>query len=193
MKTRLHKVLVEGPANGKSRVTGVSKPEEIGQSSQPATEWTPGRGLQRGLTVGLLVAALAALALAALAAVLPILALAVVLRTALGVSLAWLLCVVVERAAGMEGWSIRSVAVALTVLVLCSQHLVFARVGVTAPPVNFPGPFGVLLLERLLQGLVPVQNGVLIGWQWLDPRVLLIVNAVPVLGGVLALVYRGVR
>lgn len=161
--------------------------EPVGFDERPPDDWTPEKGLRRGLARGGAVA-LALAALTGLAAVfLPFLLIAWLPRCALALGVTWLLGEVMQRAAGMMSRRLGWAALLLTALLLVSHHALFALFGVGDTDGEwwvFPAP----LVERV----IPATEGVLRGWRWFHPYVLLVVNAGPlVLSAILcAWIYR---
>ncbi len=142
--------------------------------------WTPLRGLVRGALHGLVAAVVFGALLALLAAYVPYMIIPWWLRVPLAFGVACLLFKVVQRGAGMGGWPCTVLALALTGLVLVSNHVVFALQGV-------PDPSGVdpwwVVPAAMIEHVVSKQGGVLIGWRWCHPYALLTLNLLPLLLG----------
>ena len=144
-------------------------------------DWSPLRGLMRGLRLGLIVAAVCAVVLIPLAVYVPYMIIIWWLRVPLAFGLAWVLFKAVQRGAGMVGWPCALIALGLTAIVLCSNHIVFAIAGT-------PEPAGVdpwwIPPAGLLEHLVETREGQLIGWSWCCPAALAAENLLPlILGG----------
>lgn len=124
----------------------------------PHADWTPTRGLVRGVIWG----SVAALVITVLSAPIAIFAPHVLIiwlpRTAIAFAVAWILFGVVQRAAGMVGVPITAMVIGLTLLVLASHHFMFAVYG------------------------VPTTRGLSTGWEWVGPVTLLFVNIGPLVG-----------
>ena len=143
-------------------------------------EWTPAAGLWRGTQRGLVAAVLLALLLIPLAGYLPLMLIIVWLRAPLAFALGWLLCGVVQRAAGMGAGRWILLGLGLAVLVLASNHVVFALHGVPA----CEGGYWWAFPANILEGIFPSRGDVLMGWTWFHPYVLLALNAAPLaIGG----------
>ncbi len=121
-------------------------------------EWTPARGACRALCGGTLAALLCALFADIAAWHFPYACLHWMLRGACAFGVAWVLFRVVHRAAGMTSWFCTTLAVALAILVMLSQHVVFA-----------------------LHGVWTV-HGVVAGWSWCDPATILACNMTALAG-----------
>lgn len=122
------------------------------------TEWTPARGLLRALAWGVLVAVLVAILLSMIAWYAPTLLVNWLLRAFIALLVAWVLFSVIHGAAGMVGWPCTLMVIVLALLVMLSNHVVFAWNG------------------------VPTTKGTLAGPLWLDPTVLLIQNLSTLIG-----------
>ncbi len=107
------------------------------------------------LIAGLVASVILAVLEAPLAWFLPSLAANWLLRSALAFFTAWILFEAVHRAAGMVGWPFSILVGILTVLVLVSHHVIFALHG------------------------MPTTHGVVAGWTWFRPGVLLLLNGPP--------------
>jgi hypothetical protein len=121
-------------------------------------DWTPASGLLRGAVYGLIVALGIAVLLVPVAKWAPTLLLNAYLRVALGFAVTGSLAAAVQRGAGMVGWPCTGLAVGLAVLVLVTNHVVFAICG------------------------VPTRSGLVVGWAWLDPGVLFGMNLLALVG-----------
>jgi len=123
-------------------------------------DWSPGKGLARAGIRGTVTAAILAGALLPVAYYAPYVVLGALSQAAVGFAVAWILFSVVHRAAGMVGGRCSVLAITLTVVVLLSNHLIFAIHG------------------------VPTRQGLLlIGWlYWFDPLVLCVSNVWAVIG-----------
>lgn len=118
-----------------------------------AEPWSVGKGIFRGAIAGILTAIILAGLLAVLAWYLPLLAINVWLRTAIGFGVAWILLGRIQHSAGMVGRACTAIAITLALLTLLSNHVVFAIHG------------------------VPTRDGQdLIGMGWLNPLVVLMAN-----------------
>jgi hypothetical protein len=105
--------------------------------------WSPRTGLVRAAGRGAVVSLVLAVLSVPLAWYFPGFLLNLWVRMVLAFGLAWVMFGVVQRAAGMVGAPCTALAVIFTIVVLVSQHVVFALHG------------------------VPTLHGTLIGWQWL--------------------------
>lgn len=135
--------------------------DECGHDSNEVaaeTEWTPARGLLRALAWGILVAVLLAILLSIVAWYAPTLLVNWLLRAFIALLVTWVLFSVIHGAAGMVGWPCTWMAIGLALLVMLSNHLVFAWNG------------------------VPTTKGTLAGPLWLDPTVMLIQNLSTLIG-----------
>lgn len=121
-------------------------------------EWTAWRGLLRALLWGGLMTLILIAVLDLMAWAVPRLVLNWWLRMAMGFFVALTLFAVVHRAAGMAGGACTGLVVAFTLLVLISQHIVFALHGVLSTGVQADG------------------------WMWLDPSIILLVNTPALVG-----------
>ncbi len=122
-------------------------------------EWTAWRGMLRALLWGGLMTLILIAVLDLTAWFVPPLVLNWWLRMAMGFFVALTLFAVVHRAAGMAGGACTGLVVAFTLLVLISQHIVFALHGV--------------------RSMTGVQVD---GWTWLDPSIILFVNTPALVG-----------
>jgi len=143
-------------------------------------EWTPAIGLRRGALNGLLAAAILSILLVPLAAYLPYMIIIIWLRAPLAFGVAWVLCQVVQRGAGMVDVRCTLLALVLAALVLASSHVVFAVNGVV--DAGGVGEWWVFPMY-LIEDLVPQTDGYRIGWQWCHPYALLSLSALPLLIG----------
>jgi hypothetical protein len=107
-------------------------PEEDNPQSVPA--WTPALGLMHGAAWGLVTCLVLIAILTPLAWYVPLMVLQWLLRAAIGFGSAWILFGVIQRKAGFAGWAVTGLAVAYTLLVLFSHH-VLTGLGLLAPPV----------------------------------------------------------
>ncbi|MBU0638592.1 MAG: hypothetical protein KKB50_06985 [Planctomycetes bacterium] len=128
------------------------------QDDQDDEDWTPAKGMLRAAAFGVPTAVLLAGLTMLGAYYVPVLFLNMLLRTALAFAIAWILFGVVQRSAGMVGYSCTALAIVLTLLVLCSHNVVFALHGI---------------------GTVSTTTA---NWEWLHPFALLAVNIVPLIG-----------
>jgi len=161
--------------------------DPAGFEEREEESWTPAAGLRRGLIHGLVVAVILALVLGFLGVWLMGMVIPWHMRSVLAFGVGWILFVVVQRAAGMVGRDVTTLAVGLTVLALVLQHAVFAVFGII-DPVDAAGWF--LFPVHIVQGLVGSHEGRLIGIGWFHPLVLVAVNGFPVVGIVFAAVLR---
>jgi hypothetical protein len=69
----------------------------------------------------------------------------------------------------------------LTFLVLTAQHIVWAAAGITS--IAGLGSEWYLFPGHFVGQIVPVRNELMIGWKWIHPYVLVIVNAIPLTVG----------
>lgn len=106
--------------------------------------WSPRTGLMRAAVRGAVVSLVLALLSVPLAWYFPGFLLNFWVRMVLAFGLAWIMFAVVQKAAGMVGAPCTALAVAFTIVVLVSQHVVFALHG------------------------VPTLHGMVIGRQWLS-------------------------
>lgn len=136
----------------------------------PPDDWTPWRGIVRAALWGSVTTVALSLILSVFAWYAPGVLLAVFLRAFLALGIAWLMFGVVHRASGVTGWPLTGLAIGLSLVVLVSNHVVFAVHG------------------------VPTRTGTVIGWEWLTPSVLFAVNVIPLVAIILAAVlcHRGV-
>lgn len=139
-----------------------SGPDTLGMESDDS--WTPWQGIRRAVIWGGLVALLLAAGMAPLAWYVPYVVLNAWLRLAFAFGFTCLLFSLVHRKAGMAGGVCTLIVLVYVFLILFSQHLVFSIHG------------------------VPTSKGIVIGWQWCHPTVLLLVNWVPLLGVFLGVV-----
>lgn len=157
------------------------------ESQADDAEWTPEIGERRAVIRGLLAAGLLALLLAPLTLVAPALVFPWHMRTVIAFGVAWVLFSVVQRAAGMVSVKINGLAIGLTLLVLLSTHVVFAIFGTPdASGNNSILTFPLQLADRY----ATINNGRAIGWGWCNPELVVIANAVPLLGIGLAAVFK---
>lgn len=151
--------------------------EPIGFDDQGGDDWTPEKGLVRGLRAGAIAAAMIAVGLAPISLFLPYFVLPWMLRSAMAFGVAWVLLLVIRRAAGMVGFHVTALALALTFAVLVTQHFIFAIWGVPSAGEMLESwwLFPAVLVERV----VPERGGRLIGWRWLHPYAVFAVNIIP--------------
>ena len=150
--------------------------------------WTPLIGLRRGFVHGVAAAGVLALLMTPVALYLPFMLIVAWLRIPLAFGLTWVLASVVQRAAGMAGGACSAVTLAVGGIALMSNHIVFALFGV--PDVGMVDPWWTTPMT-LVNEVVPAQEGMVIGWRWLHPYTLAIVNVVPLgLGGGFATAFR---
>jgi hypothetical protein len=128
------------------------------QPAEPQPEWAPERGLRRGAIAGAALALLLIAVLVPIAMWVPYLLFGL-LRIVVGFGITWALAAAVQRSAGMVGWPCTGIAVGLALVVLVSNHVVFALCG------------------------VPTRSGYVAGWEWLSPATLFVMNG-PALVGV---------
>ena len=152
---------------------------DSGRSSEDR-EWTPARGLIRGAFWGLLAAFGLALALAPLARFAPFMVLILWLRIPLGFAVTWLLCLAVQRAAGMTAPLCLALGWVLAAGVLVSNHAVFAVYGL--PTIGGFGDWWAFPMSMVEQ-IIGANGDMLLGWGWCHPYVLLLLNGIPVLIG----------
>jgi hypothetical protein len=148
------------------------------QTDEP--EWSPAIGYRRGLVHGVIAMVVLALLMAPLAMYLPYMILPWVLRTPLAFGLAWLLFLFIERAAGFMSPGIIALTMLLTFGVFVTNHVVFALHGV---PSSGMAEEWWIFPANLIEKLVPEQDRVVSGWQWLHPYALVAINVVPLLVG----------
>src|SRR5262245_51853311 len=133
-------------------------PEHDSQLDQQ-DDWTPAKGIVRGLIAGVVCATVLAAILAPVAWYFPSVTTDMLLRAAFAFGVAWILFGAVHRAAGMVGWPCTWMVVVLTLLVMLSNHVVFAVHG------------------------VPLRDGTLqIGGMWFHPLILLTMNLGTLIG-----------
>jgi len=168
--------------------------EPVGYEERVEVEWSPATGLRRGLAHGLAFAVVLIVVLWPVAAGLPYLLLPWILRAVAAFGIAYVLFIVVQRAAGMASPMVTALVIGLTGLVLFAQHIAFACHGVAEPPDEGMSGVGIVVFPAQMVGRwVSQRGGELIGWGWLHPCVLLWVNLGPALGVgfVVALRHRG--
>lgn len=152
-------------------------------------DWSPAVGLKRALARGAAVAGALAILVIVYTWLIPFVACVLWLRLALAFGLAWVLAGVVQRAAGMVCVHGHVLTFVLTGLVLISGHIAFAAVGVmdargADPQYTFPMPIVQQFISANADGLVR-------GWGWWHPAVLLVVNLPPLaIGGGIAVWWR---
>ena len=122
-------------------------------------DWTWRRGLCRAVFWGCIVALILGGVLGVIARHFPLVTLNAWLRLAVGFLVPCMLFSVVHRAAGMAGSVCTALVVVLTAAIFVSQNYVFAC-------------YGVLMAS----------GRVLTGPAWLDPEVIVLTNAVPAIG-----------
>lgn len=137
--------------------------------------WSPAIGLRNAAVRGGVVAAILTVLLIPVSMYLPYMTIPWLLRAPVTVGVAWLMFKVVQDAAGMAGGPCTVLALALTFVVMLSQHLVFAVHGVLELSSMEWWAFPAGLLPKQ----IPDQNGLLIGPQWLHWYVLVAVNVPP--------------
>jgi hypothetical protein len=152
--------------------------DPTGSDSSPEEEWTPETGLRRAIQSGIVAAMVLSAVLAPIAYAVPMLLIPWYLRGVWAFGVAWILFGVVQRAAGMVGRQVRAIAIALTLVVLLSNHLIFALYGVPAGMPRSSWLFPAVLVEDF----VPVYQGVMRGFAWFHPAVLALLNAAPLVG-----------
>lgn len=131
-------------------------------TSDVADNWTPIRGLVYGVIAAVMAAIVVSVLLAPLAWFIPVVAFHWSMRALLGFVVMWVLCGVVQGAAGFVAWPVTLIAYGGTMLVLFSQNAILAVHGL---PV-FEGvrpPLGSPYLQEP-------------GWHWLAPFTLVIMN-----------------
>ena len=89
-------------------------------------EWTPAIGLRRAVLWGGLTAAILAAVAGFLSCAAPPLVIVIYYRVAFGFVTMWIIIGVVQRSAGMVGWSCTGVAVGLSLLVFLVERAVIA-------------------------------------------------------------------
>lgn len=135
-------------------------PQEDFAEREERADWTPARGLLKGIVAGLVTAAILGVAADLFAWYAPLLALNIWLRGGASLLTMWLLFLVVHRAAGMTGPPCTAVVVVLVLLLAFSQHIVFALHGVES------------------------RMGRTAGWEWCSLTVLAVAN-VSTAGGII--------
>lgn len=110
-----------------------------------AEDWSPARGVIRGVIAGVAMAAVLGVLADVVAWHAPLMAANGWVRTGAALASMWLLYWAVHKAAGMTGPFLTVTVVVLVIAVAVSQHVVFA-----------------------LHGL-PTSGGSLVGWGWLSP------------------------
>lgn len=151
--------------------------EPVGFENEPDDDWTPTIGLRRGLVVGLCVGLVMAAGLAIVARHLPLILLPLWLRGPLAFALAYLLCGLIERAAGMSDGRCVLLAVGITAAVLVSNHVVLAAAVVL--PGEAVKSSWMFPLNIMAGHFAPVTRD-FSGRLWLHPYVLAGVNVAPV-------------
>ena len=143
-------------------------------------DWSPAIGFRRAALRGLPAAVGLSLLLAPPAALAPYLLIPVYVRAPLAFGVMWLMLWTVKRAAGMVGPSCTALAFVFTLLALTGNQVIFAVQGV-------PSAFGVdpwwVWPMGIIDMLVPLDDGVHVGWQWLHPYTIVALNAVPMIFG----------
>ena len=125
-------------------------------------EWTPHKGLIRAAIWGAVTALAIALVLGCVAYYAPHMLLRYTLRAAVAFGVAWILFSVVHHSAGMIGTRCTALVLALTLLVLLSNHMVFA-----------------------INGVLTHKGVMLIGWSyWFAPAVIGVTNLSACIGAV---------
>ncbi len=109
------------------------------RDSATGDEWTPWRGILRGLWWGGVAALLLGVAVNLLAWYAPLFALNFWVRNGMVVFAVWLLFSVVHGAAGMAGAMCTTIVIVLTLLVAGSQHVAFALHGASIRMGNTTG------------------------------------------------------
>lgn len=123
-----------------------------------AHEWTPARGVIGALSGGVATLVVMGAPAAVLAWYLPSWALQVWLRLAAASATVWVGYMIVHRMAGMTGPLCTSVVVAVVIAIILVQHVIFAIHG------------------------VPTKSGMMVGWAFLSPTVLGVMNGIPSIG-----------
>ena len=121
-------------------------------------DWSPGIGMRRAVGWGGLCTAILILLSAPVAWYFPMVLSAALLRAFFAFLVAWILFGVTQRAAGMAGWPVTLLALAFSALVLISHHFVWFAHG------------------------FPSTKGVVIGWVWLEPATIALVNMTAAIG-----------
>jgi hypothetical protein len=119
---------------------------------EAATEWTPARGMIRGVIAGVAMAVALGAVADLLAWYAPLTAVQGVVRTGAALMSMWLLYWAVHKAAGMTGTACTALVVGLVIVIAVSQHVVFAVHG------------------------VPTSKGTVAGWEWCSPIILVGLN-----------------
>lgn len=137
--------------------------------------WSPAIGLRNAAVRGGLIALIMSVLLIPVSIYLPYMTIPWLLRAPVALGLAWLMFRVVQDAAGMAGGPCTALALVLTFAIMLSQHLVWAANGVLelSSMEWWSFPAGVLRQQ------ISVQNGLLIGPNWLHWYIIVAVNVPP--------------
>ncbi len=161
--------------------------DPLGYDKDRADEWTPERGICRGAICALCGAVAIGLGLSLLAWYIPNFVTILWMRIPITFGIVWLIYQITQWGSGMGGPHCAWFALALGLVVLAANHVIFAINGV---PFSEQDADWWLIPLSVIAQVVPEQGGDLIGWQWCHPYALLTLNAVPmIVGGGFAIAY----